>query len=316
MKKMKLLSAKKIKKMLAVTATVCMFAGSSLTASAETVVWDYNFGGLCCKEADGSLAANKWVLDDFSGLWFYFDADGQVISSYLKQPCPILTAPDGSLYADERVRSATGLPGQQPIFSMPSTQKDIRYKGLRQMLDSIPLYPDATTGLPELDAMLDTIFAQILTPDMDTHDKLKACYDYLILNIKDERYEDVPDVPFSYEIPVGPDVIGAFNAAYGTLIIKAGVCDTFSMTFAVMAWKLGLPMYMVGGSTTTSGGGYTPHTWCQMDGPDGTVYIFDPHIDYLITLRGNGTLSNFRFGPTQAQVAEKYAERKYLFDYK
>ena len=301
--------------MLAVTAAVCMFAGASLTASAETVVWNFDVGGLCCRQADGSLVVNRWVLDDFTGQWFYFGADGLALVSYLKQPCPILTAPDGSVYADARVRSATGQPGQQPVFSMPSTQKDLRYKGLRQMLDSMPLYPDATTGIPELDAMLDNIFAQIITPDMDTHDKLKACYDYLILNIKDERYEELPNEAFEYTIQVGPDASGVHNAAYGTLIMKAGVCDTFSATFAVMAWKLGLPMYIVGGSTTRSGGGYTPHAWCQLDGPDGTVYVFDPHIDYLITLRGNGTLSNARFGPTQAQVAGKYAKIENLFDY-
>ncbi len=303
------------KKMLAMIAAVCMFAGTSVTASAETVVWDYKVGGLCCKEQDGSLAVNKWVHDDFTELWFYFGNDGLALASYLKQPCPILTAPDGTLYTDERVRSATGQPGQQPVFSIPSAQKDLRYKGLRQTLDSIPLYPDATTNMPELDAMLDNIFAQIITPDMDTHDKLKACYDYLILNIKDERYEEVYDEGFEFTIKVGPDASGTYNNAYGTLVTKLGVCDTFSATFAAMAWKLGLPMYIVAGSTTTSGGGYTPHAWCQMDGPDGTVYVFDPHIDYLITLRGNGTISNVRFGPTQAQVAGKYTKIRALFDY-
>ena len=34
------------KKMLAMIAAVCMFAGTSVTASAETVVWDYKVGGL------------------------------------------------------------------------------------------------------------------------------------------------------------------------------------------------------------------------------------------------------------------------------
>ena len=274
------------KKMLAMIAAVCMFAGTSVTASAETVVWDYKVGGLCCKEQDGSLAVNKWVHDDFTELWFYFGNDGLALASYLKQPCPILTAPDGTLYTDERVRSATGQPGQQPVFSIPSAQKDLRYKGLRQTLDSIPLYPDATTNIPELDAML-----------------------------KDERYEEVYDEGFEFTIKVGPDASGTYNNAYGTLVTKLGVCDTFSATFAAMAWKLGLPMYIVAGSTTTSGGGYTPHAWCQMDGPDGTVYVFDPHIDYLITLRGNGTISNVRFGPTQAQVAGKYTKIRALFDY-
>lgn len=303
-----------IKRILAAALAVWMAAGSSMTVMAGRVVYDYNVGGLCCKEDDGSLAVNEWVQDE-QGYWFYFGADGLAVASYAKQPCPILTGPDGTLYADQRVRSATGQPGQQPAFSVPSTQKDLRYKGLRQMLDSMPLYPDATTNIPELDMMLDNIFAQIITPDMDTHDKLKACYDYLILNIKDERYEEVPDEAFEYSFMVGPDASAAYNEAYGTLVTRIGVCDDFSATFAAMAWKLGLPMYIVGGSTTTTRGGYTPHAWCQMDGPDGTVYVFDPHIDYLNTLRGNGALSNVRFGPTQAQVAGKYTKITGLFDY-
>lgn len=306
---------KMTKRVLAMMTSFCLLAGTSITASAETVVWDFNVGGLCCKEEDGTLAANKWVHDDFSGLWFYFEENGLALVAYQKQPCPILPGPDGTLYADARVRSATGQPGQQPIFSMPSAQRDLRYKGLRQTLDSMPLYPDAATSMPELDAMLDNIFSQIITPDMDTHDKLKACYDYLICNIKDSRYEEVGDEVFTYEINIGPDVLNTYNTAYVTLLTKIGVCDNFSATFATMAWKLGLPMYIVGGSTTKSGGGYTPHAWCQMDGPDGTVYVFDPHIDYLLTLRGNGALSNARFGPTQAQVAGKYAQVDILFDY-
>lgn len=308
-----------VKRMLAMMVAACMFVGTTLTASAATVVWDAKVGGLCCKGEDGSLVANQWVLDDFTGQWFYFGADGMAIAAYQNQPCPILTGPDGTIYADQRVRSATGQPGQQPVFSLPSTKADLRYKGLRQMLDSIPLYPDAATTIPELDAMLDSIFAQIITPDMDTHDKLKACYDYLILSIKDERYEELTDEyynqTFEYEIPVGPEASGTYNSAYGTLILRAGVCDNFSATFAAMAWKIGLPMYIVGGSTTRAGGGYTPHAWCQMDGPDGTTYIFDPHVDYLITLRGNGAVSNARFGPTQAQVAGKYAQITVLLDY-
>lgn len=73
--------------------------------------------------------------------------------------------------------------------------------------------------------------------------------------------------------------------------------------FATMAWKLGVPMYLVVGATSTTKGGYTPHVWCQMDAPDGTVYVFDPHIDYLNTLRGSGAPGNVRFGPTQAQAS-------------
>ena len=127
--------------------------------------------------------------------------------------------------------------------------------------------------------MLDNIFAQIITPDMDTHDKLKACHDYIVRNMKDERYEEVGDWE---DVSVADRELDLYSTtyveAYAALASGIGVCDTYSAVFAAMAWKLGLPMYMVSGAVTTSGGGYTPHVWCQLDAPDGTVYIFDPHI--------------------------------------
>lgn len=106
-----------------------------------------------------------------------------------------------------------------------------------------------------------------------------------------------------YELTPGADVHPACAACSAALFTGIGVCDTYSAAFATMAWKLGVPMYLVVGATSTTKGGYTPHVWCQMDAPDGTVYVFDPHIDYLNTLRGSGAPGNVRFEPTQAQAS-------------
>ncbi|MBO5095039.1 MAG: transglutaminase domain-containing protein [Lachnospiraceae bacterium] len=296
------------RKLAAVAAAMSLFMGMSATACAETVSFDFGTFAWRCIEDDGSVGTNKWAQNS-DGKWIYFDANGIGITGELDSPVPLGLGPEGETFVDERVRSATGAPGQQPVLSVPSAQKDIRYKGLRQMLDSIPLYPDAKTEIPELDSMLDAVFAQIITPDMDTHDKLKACYDYLIMNMKDSRYEDTGENDMMIVFwgdEDGTTWSPVYGEAYGLLQSRVGVCDTFSATFAVMAWKLGVPMYVTGGYTSRSGGGYTPHTWCQLDGPDGTMYVFDPHIDYLLTLRGNGAMSNARFGPTRAQVAGKY----------
>ncbi len=214
--------------------------------------------GTVCLEDGGGFVVNEWVQSDW-GEWFYFGPDGLAFVWNCKEPCLIASWPDGTLYADKRVRNAAGQPGQQPAFSVPGTQGDIRYKGLWQMLDNI--------------------FAQIITPDMDTHDKLKACHDYIVRNMKDERYEEVGDWK---DVSVADRELDLYSTtyveAYAALASGIGVCDTYSAVFAAMAWKLGLPMYMVSGAVTTSGGGYTPHVWCQLDAPDGTVYIFDPHI--------------------------------------
>ena len=298
------------KKMMAVTMAAATLAGTPMTALAGDVTWDpatdlFYYTG-------GTLSGDQWIHDDNYD-WIYFGADGVSLSYCYDKIYPLKAGPNGYLYADKRVRSATGEPGQQPIFSMPSTQKDIRYQGVRQMLDSIPLYPDATTHDPELDAMLDYIFAHIITPEMDTHDKLKACYDFLIINISDSRYEDRPGwgTPTPWAVFAEDNDSSYLDSEYYSLTyILAGemlqwgdgVCDHFSACFAVMAWKIGVPMYIASGEVSSG----APHNWCQLDGPDGVTYVFDPHIDYLNTLRGSGAISYSRFGATQAQMAGKY----------
>lgn len=266
------------------------------------------------QEDDGSFAEFKWVqLNGYvnGGRWVYIGPQGYVITEDCASPCPVIPGADGLYMVDQRVRSATGTEGQQPVFSVPSAQKDIQYRGLRQTLDAIPLYPDATTGSPELDERLDLIFAQIITPDMDTHDRLKACYDYLIANTFDPRYEAGQAI---YEYVPVTDIFSTNFDAAQLFYSGSGVCDNFSAAFAVMAWKIGVPMYIVHGDTASSRGGYTPHAWCQLDSADGTVYIFDPHIDYGIALRSGKASSYARFGVPAAQAAGKYTGITRIFD--
>lgn len=282
-----------------------VFAGQFIT-DPETMCSRY-------QEDDGSFAEFKWVqLNGVinRGRWVYIGPEGYVITVDCASPCPVIAGEDGYYAVDQRVRSVTGTEGQQPIFSVPSTQKDLQYKGLRQTLDAFPLYPDATTGLAEFDTKLDQIFAQIITPDMDTHDKLKACYDYLITNYFDPRYEE--GQVLNGQVPV-TDIFSTNYDAACLFYSGTGVCDNFAAAFAVMAWKIGVPMYIVGGDTSSSNGGYSPHAWCQLDSADGKVYIFDPHIDYLLALR-SGNHSYARFGVPAEKVTGKYTGVSRIFD--
>lgn len=293
---------------------VTLFAGTCMSASAGHFITDP--ATMCSRyqEDDGSFAEFKWVqIDGYvnSGRWVYIGPQGYVITGDCISPCPVIPGADGVYMVDQRVRSVTGTAGQQPAFSLPSAQRDLQYKGLRQALDMIPLYPDATTGSPEMDEKLNQIFAQIITPEMDTHDKLKACYDYLIINTFDPRYEE--GQIFYENIPV-TDIYSTNSEAALLFYTGSGVCDNFAAAFAVMAWKIGVPMYIVNGDTSSSRGGYTPHAWCQLDGADGTVYIFDPHIDYGIALRSGKASSYARFGVPAARVAGKYAGVTRIFD--
>lgn len=267
------------------------------------------------QQDDGSFAEFQWVQIPGGyinqGRWVYTGPEGYIITEDCVAPCPVIAGEDGVFTVDQRVRSSTGVEGQQPVFSVQGTQKDLQYAGTRKMLDAIPLYPDASTGSAELDARLEQIFAQIITPDMDTHDKLKACYDYLITTFFDPRYEE--GVPFYEKMPM-TEMFSTCADASTLLFSGSGVCDHFSAAFAVMSWKIGVPMYIAGGYTSKSGGGYTPHAWCQLDGPDGKVYVFDPHIDYLLALRSGKNTSYVRFGVPASGVAGKYVDVSRIFD--
>jgi len=133
---------------------------------------------------------------------------------------------------------------------------------------------------------------------MDTHDKLKACYDYLIHNTQYGMNTVWGDV---------------YASAYGVLKYGQGVCDDYSAAFAVMARKIGVPMYTAMGKTHSSNGNFTGHAWCQLD-YNGVTYIFDPEVEDVI-FGSQGYIMYIRFGGTTAQLADKYQFSRVQFDF-
>lgn len=253
---------------------VILSAGLSLTAFGGE--WKEKEEGWSYLKDDGNWLVSDW-LTEADGKSYYFNEYGYMLTN--------TTTPDG-----QRV----GLDGAKidPIASLPSSKGDVYYRGLRQALDSILLYPQESTGYENLDTMLDQIFAQIITADMDTHDKLKACYDYLIVNTE-----------YGSNSYFG----NSYRNAYGVFAEGQGVCDDYSAAFAVMARKIGVPVYLMTGSTHKADGGFTPHTWCQLD-CSGITYIFDPQVDDAIAGRRNGEVMYIRFGGTVQQLADKYSD--------
>ena len=84
-------------------------------------------------------------------------------------------APDGSQVNKEgewvinSVVQTQSIGTQLPKMGIQSSKGELYYSGLRHALDSVPLYPMETTGSDEAGRLLDAIFAQIITEDMDTH---------------------------------------------------------------------------------------------------------------------------------------------------
>lgn len=256
------------------TAILALFlcAGSSTAVCAGQ--WKQDGNGWCYQNDDGTWQTGGWFTDA-DGKSYYFNEWGYMLAN--------TTTPDG-----QRVGADGALIA--PVMSLPSNKGNLYYGGLRQILDSIPLYPEETTGYTDLDAELNRIFAQIITADMDTHDKLKACYDYLITHT---------------EYGSNGYFGGSYSMAYGLLTTGLGVCDHYSAAFAVMARKIGVPVYTVGGTTHKSNGDFTPHAWCQMDF-NGVTYIFDPQVEDVIAGSRGGSIMYIRFGGTAAQLADKY----------
>ena len=245
--------------------------------------WKKDSVGWAYQNDDGSWQMNGW----------FTDVDGK--SYYLDERCYMLantTTPDGYQVGADGARL-------EPVMSLPSNKGDVYYRGARQILDSIPLYPRDTTGYDDLDALLDSIFAQIITQDMDTHDKLKACYDYLINHTV---------------YGANPYYGSSYHYAYGVFEEGIGVCDDYSAAFAVMARKIGVPVYTAGGSTHKSNGDFTPHTWCQLD-YNGVTYIFDPQVEDVIANGRGGAIMYIRFAGTTSQLADKYRFNQVMDDF-
>ncbi len=150
---------------------------------------------------------------------------------------------------------------------------------IRRLLNSAELHPYVSDHA-ELDAAINALFDELFVPGMDTYDKVKACYDWLIENT-------------SYKRPSHEDSSYA-HCAYQVLRDGIGTCNCYSNAFAMMMRYIGLECYVVEGSTTANSGGYTGHEWTTIK-IDGSFYVFDPQVEDAIAGRNGGKVNYVRF---------------------
>ena len=137
-----------------------------------------------------------------------------------------------------------------------------------QFLLNNALLQPTSTGEKYCDEIVWQTLNQITTENMTTYEKVKACYDYLVITC---RYGDnVLRLDF-------PEANGTARA-YGMLVGHVGACDDYSCAFAALMRSIGLNCYTVYGQTARASGGYTGHIWCVMN-INGAEYVFDPQID-------------------------------------
>ena len=142
---------------------------------------------------------------------------------------------------------------------------------IRTLLNSAELHPYRTDN-DDLENFLNVLCAELFHEGMDTYDRVKACYDWLVAN----TYYKSPnhwDTAKNYWL-----------CAYQCMVDGYGTCNCYSAAFTAMMRHIGLDCYVVGGSTTANAGGYTGHDWTTVCIGE-KWYIFDPQVEDAIAGR-------------------------------
>ncbi|MBQ3154364.1 MAG: transglutaminase domain-containing protein [Clostridia bacterium] len=171
---------------------------------------------------------------------------------------------------------------------------------IRRLLNSAVLHPYVADH-PELDAAVKALFDELFEPGMDTYDKVKACYDWVIDNT-------------SYKRP-SHEKYNDLHCAYQLIRDGIGTCDCYSNAFAVMMRYIGLECYVVEGTTSANGGGYTGHEWTTIKiGED--FYVFDPQVEDAIAGRNGGKVNYLRFCLPEPHSKYRYSvcSRQFFVD--
>lgn len=181
------------------------------------------------------------------------------------------------------------------------------------LLDTVALSP-ASTGSTGIDAYLGQVIAQITTPQMSTHDKVVAIYNYLINHTRYDGNISRTDAGgiISYPDDFRNVYSDGFIYGYSTLLSGRGVCDTYSCAFSALCRYIGLNSYVIGGQTSRAGGGYTGHAWSVIN-INGTEYIFDAQLDDQFA--GGGAINYSRFCKTYDQVPGAYIPERICYEY-
>lgn len=171
------------------------------------------------------------------------------------------------------------------------------------ILNSAELIP-LRTNYPLLDARVDEILAQITKAEMDTYEKVKACYTYCVEDSVYYQHKKWYDELYAIRDACGyenlNDVWMIYEASF-FLEDKHGVCDDYSAAFTVLCRAIGLDAYYVWGQTNKASGGYTGHAWVNIC-VDGVYYHFDPQVEANITQRNDGVIGYHRFCVTDEEM--------------
>ena len=139
--------------------------------------------------------------------------------------------------------------------------KNGEYNGLT--FDENGIY---TSGKPELDEVIRTVFDKILDESMDREEMLHEIYKYTVESFTYRRRHI-----YKYR-----DTSWAAEEAYTMLTTKTGNCYNFAGTFCMMARAIGYEAKVYSGFVGVE---RSPHAWVEID-INGTTYVFDPELEF------------------------------------
>lgn len=220
-----------------------------------TEQWMQNGNGWWYQHEDGTYPKNCWEriggrLYSFdasgymrSGSWYYLTGSGAMATGWLQLGDDwYYLGSDGAMYAN-------------------------RWYGNYYLTADGTWDPDREGD--QLDTLLQQVIDQVTTQAMSQEGKLRACYDYVVNT-------------FSYERKYNFSNAAGWQRQYALEMLTKGRgnCYNFAATFGCLAEKLGYSnVRTIAGMTGKAGGGWTPHSWVEID-MNGTTYIFDPEMEH------------------------------------
>ena len=220
-----------------------------------TEQWMQNGNGWWYQHEDGTYPKNCWEriggrLYSFdasgymrSGGWYYLTGSGAMATGWLQLGDDwYYLGSDGAMYAN-------------------------RWYGNYYLTADGTWDPDREGD--QLDTLLQQVIDQVTTQAMSQEGKLRACYDYVVNT-------------FSYERKYNFSNAAGWQRQYALEMLTKGRgnCYNFAATFGCLAEKLGYSnVRTIAGMTGKAGGGWTPHSWVEID-MNGTTYIFDPEMEH------------------------------------
>lgn len=213
----------------------------------------------------------------------------------------IVSMPLTAVAADEGEQEIPAAKTEKTASSTASQKAQNNPKA--DILNSAELDPKEPKS-PDLAEYLGELMPELINDEMDTYEKVKACYDYVKDNTKYGSHVA------NLGAKIGNTTCGAIDRKYGAvegygavaLVAKVGMCNAYASAFILMAREIGLDAYLVKGSTK-SRGGYAYHEWCEIN-IDGTIYVFDPQLDQ--SLQKSGLKEYMVFCVTYDQIKGRY----------